>query len=309
MKSRTKWRSPLLIALFCVFAAVFVFSAVMLIRSVMEFVNENREHESLENEFLIFDTSSYIQTSGTAPETSSAVTEAVTGKHHAIVPGWATNASGVLTETSAEASGTAEPPVSTEAPAGNKPLWPEFSVNWETLSARNPDVIGWIWMYDSDISYPVLLGDSNDEYLYSTIDGEYARFGSIFADYRVNGDFTSRNTIIYGHNGGYGVKFGGLMNFRSQSYYEGHRYICILTPSGLMKYCIYSAYVTTTSGIAYQMSFGGDADFEAFLKETAAASEIVTGVVPGTSNRILTLSTCTNAAENERMVIHAVLEN
>ncbi len=305
--SRKKQRKVIRAVLLLLFLAVFIFSAIMLIRSLMEFRKESVEQGRLEEDFLVFEDPGYNATVGEtlALATTPPETELQTTANHGIIPDWETGGPTGVEHTTAE---TTEPPLpEATVPAGPKPLWPNFSVNWDSLMARNSDVIGWIWMYDSEISYPVLLGETNNTYIHTTLDGQYAKFGSIFADYRASADFSDRNTIIYGHNGGYGVKFGGLMNYRLYSHWDSHRYICIMTPSGMNKYLIYSAYVTNAYGNTYTMYFDSDSHFKAFIDQTVADSEINTGIVPGIGNRIITLSTCTNNADDERMVVHAVL--
>ena len=303
--------------LFFVFLALFIFSGIMLIRSLSEYKKENKEQSRLEDDFLIFNEPDWDTTEPpTDPYFTIATTAGTLPNAETTAPVRTDAADGTTASAPPPFSGS---PVSTEASAPittaytpatlPKELWPTFSVNWDALFKRNPDVIGWIWMYDSVISYPVLLGEDNNEYLYTTLDGEYARFGSIFADYRTSADFSDRNTIIYGHNGGYGVKFGGLMNYQLKSHWENHRYICIMTPSGLTKYYIYSAYITKSQGNPYKTVFYTDADYQEFIDKTVADSMYQTGVTPTVADRILTLSTCTNNADDERMIVHAIRVN
>ena len=77
----------------------------------------------------------------------------------------------------------------------------ELFVDFESLQAINKDVVGWIFIEDTVVNYPVLHSKkNNDEYLYTTYDGKQNNSGSIFADYRNNADFTDDNTVLYGHN-------------------------------------------------------------------------------------------------------------
>ena len=303
--------------LFFVFLALFIFSGVMLARSLWEYKKENDEQSRLEDDFLVFDnpdwdatenvpTDSFISNQTTAatlpPEVTSPSSPSSTAQTDA--------SANTQSSTPSEVQETTEAATSAQTTAAlPKELWPTFSVNWDALFSRNSDVIGWIWMYDSVISYPVLLGEDNNEYLYATLDGEYAKFGSIFADYRSSPDFSDRNTVIYGHNGGYGVKFGGLMNYQLKSHWDNHRYICIMTPSGLTKYYIYSAYITKSQGNPYKTSFYSDEDYQAFIDKTVSSSLYQTGVVPTVADKVLTLSTCTNNASDERMTVHAIRVN
>ena len=60
-----------------------------------------------------------------------------------------------------------------------------------------PNVIGYINIKDTTISYPILKGNDNIEYLSKNYKGEYSFSGSIFLDYRNSSDFSDYNTIIF----------------------------------------------------------------------------------------------------------------
>lgn len=303
--------------LFFVFLALFIFSGIMLVRSLLEYKKESNEQSRLEDDFLVFNEPDWDTTEPPTDPFFTAATTAATlpdvetsDTPGSQVPDQSESVTAPPVSDIPETAETTAAPVTVQTSATlPKELWPTFSVNWDAIFKRNPDVIGWIWMYDSVISYPVLLGEDNNEYLYTTLDGEYAKFGSIFADYRSSADFSDRNTIIYGHNGGYGVKFGGLMNYQLKSHWDNHRYICIMTPSGLTKYYIYSAYVTKSEGNPYRTVFYSDADYQEFIDKTIADSLYSTGVAPTVADKILTLSTCTNNADDERMIVHAIRVN
>lgn len=85
-------------------------------------------------------------------------------------------------------------------------------VDFETLQEVNKDVIAWIYIEDADISFPVLQGKTNKQYLFQSYKKEYLTAGSIFIDYRCGRNFEDKNTVIYGHNMHNGSMFGSLKN-------------------------------------------------------------------------------------------------
>ena len=105
-----------------------------------------------------------------------------------------------------------------------------FEVDFDQLRQQNEDVTAWLYLPDSVINYPVLQHGDNDYYLTRQIAGSYNKNGSIFMDYRNASDFSDRNTIIYGHHMRTGNMFGKLVNFKSDSYYQKHDHMFIMTP-------------------------------------------------------------------------------
>ena len=55
--------------------------------------------------------------------------------------------------------------------------------DWEALRAQNPDIIGWIYVPDCDINFPLVYrsGD-NKRYLSTDASGYYDEYGAIFLD-------------------------------------------------------------------------------------------------------------------------------
>ena len=47
-----------------------------------------------------------------------------------------------------------------------------MTVDWDALLAQNPDTVAWIYMPGTSIDYPVVQGDSDEEYLKKDFTGE-----------------------------------------------------------------------------------------------------------------------------------------
>ena len=69
----------------------------------------------------------------------------------------------------------------------------------EALRQVNPEVLGWLWLPNTQISYPLMQGTDNEYYLHNTWKNEPNELGAIFLDYRSAPDFSDFNTLIYGH--------------------------------------------------------------------------------------------------------------
>lgn len=183
--------------------------------------------------------------------------------------------------------------------------WPV--VDFAALQLINPDVVGWIYIPGTDVNYPVVQGEDNDEYLYHLISGEFNSSGSIFLDAGASALFLSRNNPIYGHNMKNGTMFADMINYNSQTFYEDHPAAYLLTPEKNYKVNIFSAYTIDAWADSWQMSFTDDAYTE-WLNRLRQKSYIAADVVPSVTDRVLTFSTCTYETGDARFLVHGILE-
>lgn len=121
-----------------------------------------------------------------------------------------------------------------------------LDIDFDSLRSINTDVIGWIYVEALDgVSYPVVKGTDNDQYLHLTYEKNYNFAGTIFIDYENKADFSDCNTLVYGHNMKNGTMFGQLKNFsKDDSAYNKSKYFWIFTPEKTYRYEIISAYTT-----------------------------------------------------------------
>lgn len=189
-----------------------------------------------------------------------------------------------------------DPESTEEASNTEQGLQPPFDVDFAALQGVNPDVVGWIYIEALDgISYPVVQGEDNEEYLHTTYENNYNFAGTIFIDYENSRDFTDCNTLVYGHNMKNGSMFGRLKNFsEDQTTYEKSKYFWIFTPEKDYRYEIISAYTTGVNSDTYTLFKGPGDEFQEYLDTIKGYSEIETDDTELTiKDRIVTLSTCT----------------
>ena len=181
------------------------------------------------------------------------------------------------------------------------------AMDFTALREVNSDVLGWILIPDTVVSYPLLQGSDNDYYLRRTWKKWSSAVGSIFLEARNSPDLTDFNTIIYGHNMNNGSMFGTLKKYKSQDYFRKHPYVYLTTDAGSARCEIFAAYEVSTDGDTYRLGFADDNDRQAFLDVCCALSVIDTGVTPQVYDRIITLSTCTGRGHATRWVVQARL--
>lgn len=183
-----------------------------------------------------------------------------------------------------------------------KPQAPK--VDWTGLKAINEDIIGWIQIEGTEISYPVVKGKDNDYYLTHTFEGNSNIAGAIFIDYHNSSDFLDCNTIIYGHNMKNGSMFGTLAkHFKDETSIPG-KYIWICTPEKNYRYEIFSSHVVDADGEVYNLFPEANDQFGAYLDTMARQSGISYEVPVSKEDKIITLSTCTGN-DATRFVVQA----
>ena len=176
------------------------------------------------------------------------------------------------------------------------------------LQAVNSEVLGWLQIPDTAISYPLVQHSDNRFYLRRTWKGESGVVGSIFLEWQNAADFSDFNTFIYGHNMRVGSMFGTLRKFEDADYCAAHPYVYIVTPEGCRKYEVFAAQEVTVRSDAYRIGLTTAAEKQAYLDARVAASAVNTGVAPSPEANIITLSTCaTSSLSSRRFVVQATL--
>ncbi len=183
------------------------------------------------------------------------------------------------------------------------------NMDFTALRQVNSEVLGWILIPGTRVSYPVLQHSDNQYYLKHTWKKTVSSVGSIFMECQNDSGLSNFNTVIYGHNMNNGSMFGMLKKYKKQSYWAAHPTVYLTTDSGSHAYQVFAAYEVSTVGTTYQLGFSGENSRQSFLDFAMESSVIDTGIVPTTQDSILTLSTCTGHGHATRWVVQAVMKN
>ncbi len=180
-----------------------------------------------------------------------------------------------------------------------------------SLRQINSDVIGWIYVENSKINYPLMRSASGNEeyYLTHAYTGEYLAVGSIYMVSACSPVLTENyNSLIYGHNVVNGSMFHDVTKFFDAEFFESS-YIYIYTLDGAYIYKPFSVYETTSDYNYIQTEFSGEGDFLSFAERVAANSTVECSEKVSEGDTIITLSTCTNGGVNGpgRYALHAKL--
>ena len=190
--------------------------------------------------------------------------------------------------------------------AENTNWWDCAQVNLKELKKEYPDVVGWIYFENEDISYPVMYSGDNSKYLRTTYTGEKAKAGSIFIDGESTPDFTDPHSIVYGHNMHDLSMFGKLRYYRTNpDYYQDHQYFQIFTEDKVYRYQIFAYEVVADSHDVFWVFGKEPTGYFDMLKEIERDSYCKSGITANEADHVVTLATCTNK-DDERLIVSAV---
>ncbi|MBE6598232.1 MAG: class B sortase [Ruminococcaceae bacterium] len=185
-------------------------------------------------------------------------------------------------------------------------------VDLAALQKINPDVIGWIMIPDTTISYPIVQGEDNAYYLNRTWEGEWNPAGSIYLDYRCTPDFSDFHSILYGHRMYNDSMFNALKGYENQDFLEAHPYVYVFNGERVLEYRVFAAYeADAINGSSWRLGLTEAEGQQALFNYGVYYSVIDAGFIPSAEggDKLLTLSTCTEEGGSDtRWVVHCVLE-
>lgn len=180
----------------------------------------------------------------------------------------------------------------------------DIKIDFDKLQQINEDITAWILFDNNKISYPIVQGKDNEEYLYQMADKTKNPAGSIFIDSQCSADFTDSHTILYGHNMKDQSMFGSLKNYYlKEDYYQKNRYFTIYTPTQSLRYEVFAWYEAAADDDVYQVGFTADEEFSRFIDKILSRRYRNVEIPITQQDRIVTLSTCSSSGK--RFIVHA----
>ena len=182
-------------------------------------------------------------------------------------------------------------------------IWPD--VDWDGLYSRNSDTAAWLLCPGTNINYPVVYSENNAEYLNTMFDGNYSKVGTLFVDMHNSEGFTDRNTIIHGHNMRNHSMFWTLTQYKSQSFYNKHPTMRLITPEGKFEVQLFAGIVASTAHAEtfWRVRFSSDADYLSWISLLFENSTFTSYVELTAEDKVLMLSTCSYEFNNARYIV------
>ena len=181
------------------------------------------------------------------------------------------------------------------------------------LQKENPEVVGWLEIEGTNISYPVCQADNNDYYLTHSYKKEKVTGGSLFLDKDYDFTIPSSNLLIYGHRNTKGLLFEDLIKYQDKDFYNDHKTIRFTTATEDSTYEVMAAFnsrvyyqdETNVFRYYYFVNAENKSEYDEFVENCKKSSLYETGVTAEYGDQLLTLSTCEYSQKDGRFAVVA----
>lgn len=86
---------------------------------------------------------------------------------------------------------------------------------------------------------------------------------------------------------------GSLKKYKDDGFWKENQYFTVYSETTAYRYRIFSYEDAVNGGDVYKVGYQPGEEYQKFIDQMIKDSDVDTGVKPQTSNKILTLSTCT----------------
>ncbi|MDD6059455.1 MAG: class B sortase [Ruminococcus sp.] len=210
-----------------------------------------------------------------------------------------TNTSDTTSEEGTTISATSEIVPSVQENILSPEICEELKEQAQELQETYPDAIGWIYIPNTNINYPIMQGEDNDFYLTHGTDGRNLKCGCIELDYRCESRFQNNFNILYGHNMKNGSMFANVCRFKEKSYYDSHPYVWVYTADSVYRLDFFSVAVTDW----YDEIYNGYREVSEWIPRLKEISRIYVNMELTEQDRLVLLSTCSYEFDNARTVL------
>lgn len=187
-------------------------------------------------------------------------------------------------------------------------------IDFEALWDRNPDIIAWMDIPNTDISYPVVQRKGDDTfYLKHNSDGDKSTVGALFSESAYNADdFSDLITALYGHRTRGTTMLGKLQSLYSEeNAMQDYRIIRVFLPDKELDYEVFAAMPYSSVHIPYTYGVNdlrGKRLFQYQISNThSLEGKVIDERFPQSTDPVLLLSTCLTGDDSRRFLVFARL--
>lgn len=167
------------------------------------------------------------------------------------------------------------------------------------ISPEIQNQIAWLYVPETNINHPVMYSGDNEFYLHRAYDGSYLYAGSVFLDGRCSPDFSGTVSILYGHHMNNGSMFADVEKFMDTAFFECHPYGWLFAAD--TTYCVefFSAALVDHTDAVYATELTLLQRMDLLKEKSTQFRELLFAE----NDRLLTLSTCSTAGEDLRVIV------
>ena len=183
------------------------------------------------------------------------------------------------------------------------------SEKYQSVYEVNNNFVGWVYIPDTPLNYPVLqTKDYPEYYLRRDFYKKYSFAGVPFMDFKCTAD-ESDNIILYSHNMLDGTMFSVVEKYSKKSFWEEHPYIGFDTLNGYGTYEVAICARVDLTNIDFNytdtVDFATEQEFDDYIAKVKALADYETDVSLEFGDKLLLLSTCEYQYEEGRYIVIA----
>lgn len=177
--------------------------------------------------------------------------------------------------------------------SGNEPP----VVDWASLKAVNPEVVAWVQVPGTVVSFPVYQASDNDKYLHTNAEGEYSLGGQVFLDFEDQAPgMVDQQSIVYGHHLRNGAMFKPIADMDKQEVFDSVDTVWYVTEDATYELEPLLLYYTDENDQNVRVfNWASQDELHAYLtdllgKSQTSRTDAATAI--GSAQHVLTLCTC-----------------
>lgn len=193
-----------------------------------------------------------------------------------------------------------------------------FQIDWDGLRAINPDVVGWIYIPDTQINYPIVWREDDDNYYLKRTFGDNsvgtfgAEYGTVMLAGANSSQWNDQVNVIYGHHLNNGSMFAYFAQMEDSAVFNASRTIYVLTPVGNFRTTSFAMdKVVGSSTDIVIPNFPTEEEFTAYVSQRIADSIVTPDpAAPPASDikQVFAFSTCSQPDHENRLIVFATVD-
>lgn len=173
-------------------------------------------------------------------------------------------------------------------------------INWNELQTINKDIVGWIYIPNTNIDYPILQEQEigGEYYLHHDYKGDYLYAGSVFTPKQPYENIEDAHMLLFAHR----MKDKTIMFSSLHSYYADeelmleNKYAYVYTKDKTERYAIWCTKNAKSNDSIYMLPYIlGSEEYKELLSNLEITSNYRIGTPPTNNDKILVTSTCSGS--------------